>query len=49
MVPLLQECLRGEVYIQLKDIKTGKLVLEDIGSAAGIEYGGDQMKILNSK
>lgn len=47
MVPLVEECLNGEVIIKLRELKTGKLIYEDIGKAAGIEYGGDSIKILN--
>lgn len=47
MIPLVQESVRGEVTVELKDTCKNKILFCDIGSCAGIEYGGEQMKILN--
>ena len=47
MVPLVKECLTGEVHIILRELATGRIVLEDVGEATGIEFGGDQMRILD--
>lgn len=47
MIPLVQESLQGSVSIQLFDNSSRRLIVEDLGLATGIEYGGDQMKILD--
>ncbi len=47
MVPLVQENLQGEVAVILKDNAGGKIIFEDSGHCAGVEYGGDQMIILD--
>lgn len=47
MVPLVEESLRSKVFIRLWEEPSGKILLEDWGRACGIEYGGEQMRILN--
>ncbi len=49
MVPLVEECLKGRLYIHLLELSSGKILLEDVGRAAGIEYGGDMMRIFSKK
>ncbi len=47
MIPLVNECLTGKVHVQLFENRSNKIILEDIGFATGIEYGGELMKILD--
>ncbi len=47
MVPLVQENLQGKVTVILKENAGGKVIYEDSGSCAGVEYGGDQMMVLD--
>ncbi len=47
MVPLVQENLHGLVKITLKENASGKIVFEDSGCCAGVEYGGEQMMVLD--
>jgi tocopherol cyclase len=47
MVPLVQENLRGIVTIELKETDSGKTLFTDTGCCAGVEYGGEQMMILD--
>lgn len=47
MVPLVQENLQGEVQVSLQDKKDHKIIFEDKGICSGIEYGGDQMMVLD--
>lgn len=49
MVPLVEECLKGKLYIHLLELSSGRILLEDVGRSAGIEYGGDMMKIFSKK
>ena len=47
MVPLVQENLKGRVRIKMKETATGKIIIADQGECAGVEYGGDQMMVLD--
>jgi len=47
MVPLVQENLQGKVAVILKENTRGKVIYEDSGICAGVEYGGDQMMVLD--
>ncbi len=47
MVPLVSETLHGKVEISLKDLRSGATVVSDIGTSAGIEYGGNQSIFFN--
>lgn len=47
MIPLVQESLRSRVSVRLIENTTGNVIMDDIGTATGIEYGGEQMKILD--
>ena len=47
MVPLVQENLQGIVRLELKETGSGKTIFSDTGSCAGVEYGGDQMMVLD--
>jgi tocopherol cyclase len=46
MVPLVQENLQGRVKVVLQETG-GKELYADEGSSAGIEYGGEQMMVLD--
>lgn len=50
MLPYVDETISGVVMVQLSECSTGKIVLSDRGSFAGVEYGGEQMQtiILNN-
>lgn len=47
MVPLVQENLQGIVHIELKDISSGNVLFSDTGCGGGVEYGGEQMLVLD--
>ncbi len=47
MVPLVQENLQGLVHITLKENAGGRIIFQDSGSCAGVEYGGEQMMVLD--
>ncbi|MFU8795609.1 MAG: hypothetical protein ACNA7Z_09570 [Dethiobacteria bacterium] len=47
MIPLVQENLQGDVYVELKEKSSGKTLFADSGKCAGVEYGGEQMLVLN--
>jgi len=47
MVPLVQENLQGKVKVTLLEKKHKKIIFEDEGLCAGIEYGGKQMLVLD--
>jgi hypothetical protein len=47
MIPLVQENLQGLVNITLKERSGGKVIYSDNGSCAGVEYGGEQMLIID--
>ena len=48
MVPLVDETLLGEVEMTLLDSKHNRIIYHGIGKACGIEYGGDQMKLMDA-
>lgn len=47
MVPLVQENLQGLVHVTLKENAGGRVIFEDSGRCAGVEYGGEQMMVLD--
>ncbi len=47
MIPLVQENLQGNVYVELTEKSTGKILFADSGKCAGVEYGGEQMLVLD--
>ncbi len=47
MVPLVQENLAGRVGVTLVQKRTGDVLFQSIGECAGIEYGGNQMMVLD--
>jgi tocopherol cyclase len=47
MVPVVQENLKGKVILTLTENSTKKIVFKDEGRSAGIEYGGEQMLVLD--
>lgn len=47
MVPLVQENLQGLVNITLKESSGGRIIYNDSGRFAGVEYGGEQMMVLD--
>lgn len=47
MIPLVQENLQGTVRVELKENHSSNVVFADEGTCAGIEYGGEQMMILD--
>ena len=47
MVPLVQENLQGKVAVILRENAGGKIIYEDSSQCAGVEYGGDQMMVLD--
>lgn len=47
MSPFLEENLMGIIKVQLFDLKNNKIIFEENGECAGIEYGGEQKKILD--
>ena len=49
MVPLVQENLQGVVHLELKEINSGKILFTDTGNCAGVEYGGDQMLVVDQQ
>ena len=44
MIPLVEENLKGEVQLELRDIETSKIIYSGRGKSTGIEYGGEMMK-----
>ena len=48
MVPLVQANLMGRVRVELKE-RGGKVLFNDEGSCAGIEYGGQQMLVMDQE
>lgn len=48
MIPLVQENLQGVLYVELKEKSTGKTLFADSGKCAGVEYGGEQMLVLDN-
>jgi tocopherol cyclase len=49
MINLVNETLSGTVELELIDIKYGKVIFRDITDCAGVEYGGEQMLVLDDK
>ena len=47
MVPLVQENLQGKVTVILRENAGGKVIYEDSSQCAGVEYGGEQMMVLD--
>lgn len=45
MIPLVEENLKGEVELELKDIKNSTILYKGIGKSTGIEYGGEMMNL----
>jgi len=48
MLPLVNETLSGIVEVELKDVKSNEVIFKDITECAGVEYGGDQMLVIDS-
>jgi tocopherol cyclase len=48
MIPLVQENLQGLVHVELKEKATGKILFADNGRCAGVEYGGEQMLVVDA-
>lgn len=49
MHSFVKETLIATTFIQLLDKNTGKIIIEDTGCNAGIEYGGDYRSIMDKK
>ena len=47
MIPLVQENLQGLVHITLIEKSSGVTIYSDTGRCSGVEYGGDQMLVLD--
>ncbi len=47
MVPMVEECLQGQLEVSLHENESGICVWSDKADATGLEYGGDQMKIID--
>jgi len=47
MVPLVQENLQGLVRVTLKETSGSRTIYSDSGRCAGVEYGGEQMMVLD--
>jgi len=47
MVPLVQENLQGKATVTLLEKKHNKTIFQDEGYCSGIEYGGEQMLVLD--
>ena len=47
MIPLVQENLSGRVGVSLLSKRNGKVIFQSVGECAGIEYGGNQMLVLD--
>lgn len=47
MIPLVEENLKAQVSIILKEKMTGKVIFSGTSPSSGVEYGGDQMLIMN--
>ena len=48
MIPLVEENLMGNVFIELYEKTSGEILLKKKGNCTGIEYGGEQMMILDA-
>lgn len=44
MIPLVRETLTAAIDVKLTDLRTGRILYEDNGFKAGIEYGGEQVE-----
>ena len=42
MIPLVRETLAARIHTRLSDVRTGRVLFEDDGRSAGIEYGGEK-------
>ena len=49
MKPDVLESIVSKLSLKLKDKRTGIIVAEDIGSKAGIEYGGNYQELFDYK
>lgn len=47
MVPLVQENLLGTAFVRLTETSSGQVLFEGEGRCAGVEYGGEQMLVLD--
>lgn len=47
MIDIVKETLTAKVYVKLTEKSTQKIVIEAEGINTGIEYGGEQMKLIN--
>jgi hypothetical protein len=47
MISLVNETLKGIVEIELVDVRENKVVFSDITDCAGVEFGGEQMLVLD--
>ncbi len=45
MIPLVEENLKGEVELELRDIETSRIIYSGKGKSTGIEYGGEMMRL----
>ncbi|WBW96738.1 tocopherol cyclase family protein [Oceanirhabdus sp. W0125-5] len=45
MIPLVEENLKGEVELELRDIESSQVIYGGKGKSTGIEYGGEMVKI----
>lgn len=46
MIPLVDETLAGNLKLTLVDNKSGEILIQEVGSNVGVEYGGDQRLVL---
>lgn len=49
MIPMVEENLQGRVSVRLIERRSGRVLFEDEGLCAGIEYGGNAMVMIDSK
>jgi len=47
MVPLVQENLQGFVHVTLRENNSGRTIFSDQSRCAGVEYGGEQIMVLD--
>ncbi|MCM1989461.1 hypothetical protein [Oceanirhabdus seepicola] len=45
MIPLVEENIKGQVQLELRDIESSKVIYSGKGKSTGIEYGGEMMKL----
>ena len=48
MIPLVDETLQGTVELELYDQASGNCLLQDVSHHAGLEYGGDQRRVVDT-